>query len=109
MDLPIERDVCAEARHDFAQFYLLASLEDELLMDALVRIRAALLPLLNVPRQFVPAVIRDGLEKTTNTTERSFTDFRELVRSCPTFARIDADVRAEIERRLFEIWAAGTE
>jgi hypothetical protein len=103
-DIP-DSDPCAAARRNFPGFYLLASVEDELMMDGLVMVRAALLPVINAPRHHAPKIIRDGLERTADAVERSFTDFREAVRACPTFARIDDEERELIERLLFEISA----
>jgi len=105
MDFPGPRDPLAEARKSYVQFYLLASLEDEQLLDLLVITRAALLPIMNTPRDYVPPVIRDGVEKTTDATERVFTELREAVRACATFQRISDDERCAIEKVAFQVKA----
>ena len=87
MDIPEKPGPLAEARKSYVQFHLLASLEDEQLLDLLVMTSAALILIMNASRNHVPPVIRGGLEKTIGATERAFTGLREAVRACSTFAR----------------------
>ena len=105
MDNPELQNRLKAARQDFPQFYLLASPEEEWAMDGLVMLRVVVLKAFNGQRAFVPAVIRKGLEETTDAVERSFTEFREAVEASATFARIDAEERAKIVREVFEVSA----
>ena len=69
MDIPEKPGPLAEARKSYVQFHLLASLEDEQLLDLLVMTSAALILIMNASRNHVPPVIRGGLEKTIGATE----------------------------------------
>jgi hypothetical protein len=108
-DFPGRNDFLADARLDFREFYLLASAEDELLMDGLVMLHAALVVGLNTPRDFVPPVVRDGVERTCDKVEKSFTEFREAVRACPTFQRVSDGERSAIEKVAFAVRVPGSE
>jgi hypothetical protein len=102
-DFPDPQDFLADARRDFAEFYLLAPHEDALLMDGLVMAHAALVVGINAPREYVAPVMRDGLERTCDATERVFTGFREAVRACPTFQRVSDGERFAIEKIVFRV------
>ena len=107
IELPTPDSIRAKARRDFPQFYLLATPEEEDLMDALVLARVAVLGDMAIPRQFIPPGVRVEVEKTTDAVERLFTTLREAVRGGAAFGRDDDEERAKIERDLFEVVAPG--
>jgi hypothetical protein len=106
VEFPKARDFLADARRDFPQFYLLASLEEEILMDSLVMAHAAIVVGMNAPRTGVVAEVRDPLEKVTDGAERLFTQLRELMRTSPAFQRVSVDERCLIEKVLFHVRVA---
>ncbi len=108
MDFPTARDFLGDARRDFREFYLLATPEDEGLLDGLVMAHAALVVGINTPRENVAPVIRHELEKTADSVERLFTDLREAVRDCPTFQRVSGGERFAIEKMALQVRMPGS-
>lgn len=105
IELPTPDAGRAKARRDYPQFYLLASPEEESLMDGLALAHVTLRENFQVPRRFLPPSLRPEVEKMTDAFERLFTVLREAVRSSSAYAKIDDAERAKIERELFEISA----
>ena len=108
-DFPEPRDFLADARHDFSEFYQLATEEEIMQMDGLVLMHAALVARMNVPREYIPRITRGGFERDTDTVERLFTGFREGVRACPTFQLVSDTERFAIETVAFAVRVPGTE
>jgi hypothetical protein len=98
-----KRALLTAARTNFGSFYYAASVEDAWLMDALVLIHEAFRVGIVAPREGLQGKVRDALEKTCDTTERAFTELRELVRKCPTFVGLPEAERHHIEQVLFEV------
>ena len=75
-------------------------------MDGLVMARVTLVRVTDTPRDHVVPVIRGGLEKVTDATERAFTELRKAMRACAIFQRLTEEARAQIGRDVFEVRAA---
>jgi hypothetical protein len=97
------RDFLADARQVFRQFYLTASPRDGALLDGLVMAHAALSTGMNLSRVGLRESDHRDLERACVQAEQKFSELREMVRTCPTFARIDDVEQARIERKLFEV------
>jgi hypothetical protein len=92
-----------DARSDFAPFYNTASEVDAHLIDALVLTRAVLQYAMDTPRKFSDPALRAKLERFDYHTEQLFTNLRERVRECPTFAALCAVDQARLVQKLFEL------
>ncbi len=101
--LPRPRDILANARRDFPQFYATSTPMDQRLLDGLIIAHAALVIGMNVPRECCVPVVRRELERVTDESERAFTRLRETVRACPTFKVLIAAERTQIERDVFDV------
>ena len=91
------------ARREFESFYATASPEDVGWMDALVVTHTVLLKCINTPRENLPPILRRVLERTCDATERVYTDLRENVRLCASFARLSAEEQMRIAQLVFEV------
>jgi hypothetical protein len=91
------------ARRDFHGFYATAAPEDVALMNALVLTHAVFLRGINTPREHLPPVIREVLERTCDATERVFTALRENVRCCSSFQSLPVPDQMRIARLVFDV------
>ena len=102
----LQRALLNASRKEYSKFYLLASEDDSKMMDALVLCRCTLKHGFNEPRDYMPPEFRFSFERVCNSTEQVFTMFRERVRTCPSFQRLNESERLHIERTLFTIQCA---
>ncbi len=91
------------ARKNFPNYYAVALAHDVGLLDGLCLTRVALLIGINSPRPRVDVALRFELERTTDATERVFTELREAVRSSATFAVVPEEERIKLEQTIFEV------
>lgn len=98
-----KHELLAAARQDFPGFYRTATTDDKRLMDGLVLAHVALRVGIIAPRDGVQQPLRAALEKTTDVTERLFTNLREAVRASPTFTSLSVGEQLHIERVIFQV------
>ena len=73
-------------------------------MDERARVtHAVLLKCINTPRENLPPILRRVLERTCDATERVYTDLRESVRLCASFARLSAEEQTRIAQLVFDV------
>ncbi len=96
-------DMLREARSAFYDFYLTASPQDAHLMDAVVLGHAAMVVLLNAPREHVAPQVRRPLERVADGVDQLFAASREALRACETFRAVDQQTRDDIESMLLTI------
>ncbi len=102
-EFPTASDFLADARHDFPQFYAMATTADKMLMDAVVMMHAALVVGMNTPRAGLNAKGRVDHERACIDAEQEFSRMRAAVRACPTFQRVSDAERFAIETVAFRV------
>lgn len=97
-NFPSRDDFLADARRDFQEFYATATVQDKCRMDGLVMAHAALVVGMNTPRDGLNRASRAALERECIEAEQVFTQLREAVRACPSYAKASDGERCAIEK-----------